>query len=157
MSTDDQIVSESITIDAPPSVVFDILADPRQHSRIDGSGTVKGVTIGPERLSRGAQFGASMKMFGMPYRIKNTVVEFNADQRIAWRHFGGHRWRYELEALGDTQTRVTESFDYSRYKGAAAGAIKAAKFPARNRQGIEYTLVKLKAAAEEDAATKSRS
>ncbi len=151
MSTDDQIVSESITIDAPASVVFDIVADPRQHSRIDGSGSVKSVTIGPERLSRGAQFGANMKMFGMPYRITNTVVEFDADKRIAWRHFGGHRWRYELEALGDAQTRVTESFDFSWYKGAAAGAIKAAKFPGRNRQGIKDTLVKLKAAAEKDA------
>ncbi len=151
MNTDDQIVSESITIDAPARVVFDIVADPRQHSRIDGSGSVKGVTIGPERLSRGAQFGAKMKMFGMPYRIKNTVVEFDADKRIAWRHFGGHRWRYELEALSDSQTRVTESFDFSRYKGVAAGGIKAANFPARNRQGIKDTLVKLKDAAESDA------
>ncbi len=151
MSTDDQIVSESITIDAPAHVVFDIVADPRQHSRIDGSGSVKGVTIGPERLSKGAQFGAKMKMFGMPYRITNKVVEFDADKRIAWRHFGGHRWRYELEAVGDSQTLVTESFDYSRYSGLAAKGIKTAKFPARNRQGIKDTLVKLKAAAERDA------
>ena len=35
-------VSASTTIAAPPAVVFAILADPRQHARIDGSGTVQG-------------------------------------------------------------------------------------------------------------------
>ena len=48
----------------------------------------------------------------VPYRITNTVVEFEPDARIAWRHFAGHRWRYELEAV-DGGTRVTESFDIS--------------------------------------------
>lgn len=151
MSPEEQIVSESITIQAPAHVVFDIVADPRQHARIDGSGSVKAVTIGPDRLSQDAQFGARMKLFGLPYRITNRVVEFDTDRRIAWRHFGGHRWRYELESLGSSETRVTESFDYSRYTGVAAGAIKLAKFPARNRQGIHDTLAKLKAAAEHDA------
>ncbi len=148
MSTQKQIVSESITIDAPAHVIFDILADPRQHSKIDGSGSVQDVTLGPDRLSEGARFGARMKMFGMPYRITNRVVEFEEDARIAWRHFGGHRWRYLLETLGDSQTRVTEQFDYSRHKGLAARSIEAAKFPARNREGIQATLVTLKAVAE---------
>ena len=34
-------VSASTTIAAPAATVFDILADPRQHPRIDGSGTVR--------------------------------------------------------------------------------------------------------------------
>jgi uncharacterized protein YndB with AHSA1/START domain len=37
----DRIVSSSIAVDAPPEVVFAILADPRQHPRIDGSGSVR--------------------------------------------------------------------------------------------------------------------
>lgn len=151
MSTPDHIVSETITIQAPAHVVFDIVADPRQHARIDGSGSVKAVTIGPDRLSQDARFGARMKLFGVPYRITNRVVEFDADRRIAWRHFGGHRWRYELESVGASQTRVTESFDYSHYNGRAAGALERVKFPERNRRGILATLVKLKAAAEQDA------
>ncbi|MBA2696870.1 MAG: SRPBCC family protein [Ornithinimicrobium sp.] len=151
MSNDEQIVSERITIEAPARVVFDIVADPHQHSRIDGSGSVKGMTVGPERLSQGARFGARMKLFGLPYRITNRVVEFEEDRRIAWRHFGGHRWRYELEPLGEAQTGVTESFDYSRYTGLSARTIRVARFPARNRRGIQETLVNLKAAAERDA------
>ena len=38
--------SASTTIDAPPADVFAILADPRQHARIDGSGTVRGSVSG---------------------------------------------------------------------------------------------------------------
>lgn len=155
MSTDEQIVSESIVIDAPAGVVFDIVADPHQHARIDGSGSMKGLTEGPERLSQGAQFGARMKLFGLRYRISNRVVEFEEDQRIAWRHFGAHRWRYELKPLGESRTQVTESFDYSHHPRLSARLITTLRFPARNRRGIQETLVNLKAAAERDAGQSS--
>jgi hypothetical protein len=147
-----RIISESIDIEAPPEVVFGILADPRQHTRIDGSGSVQNLLKGPDRLSKGARFGMDMKLFGVPYQIRNTVVEFEEDRRIAWRHFGGHRWRYVLEpSLGGT--RVTESFDYSRYALPQRLFIELAGFPRRNRTGIAGTLVKLKEAAESDAST----
>lgn len=149
MSNEQQIVSASIDVDAPAEVVFTILADPRQHSRIDGSGSVRSVE-GPARLSQGATFGARMRMFGAPYRITNTVVEFEADRRIAWRHFGGHRWRYLLEPLPGERTRVTEQFDYSRYTGMSRRLVEVLRFPTRNRDGIEQTLVRLKDAAEQD-------
>jgi len=145
-----RIISESVDIEAPPEVVFTILADPRQHSRIDGSGSVQNLLKGPDRLSKGATFGMDMKLFGLPYKIRNTVVEFEDDRRIAWRHFGGHRWRYLLEPTADG-TRVTESFDYSRYALPQRLLIELAGFPRRNREGIAGTLVRLKAAAESDA------
>lgn len=147
----DKLVSDSTTIAAPPSVVFAIVADPRQHSRIDGSGSVRDTITGPERLSQGAEFGVSMKLFGLPYKISNRVVEFEENRLIAWRHFGGHRWRYELAPAG-VGTRVTETFDYSPYGAVSTAVIEATGFPARNRRGIEQTLVLLKAAAEADAA-----
>jgi len=146
-----RIVSASTTAAAPPEVVFAILADPRQHPRIDGSGTLQGTVSGPERLAKGAEFGMDMKMFGLPYKIRNRVVEFDEGRRIAWRHFGGHRWRYELEPT-DGGTRVTESFDYSRYNALWTKFIEVTGFPGRNRRGIEETLVRLARAAEEDAA-----
>jgi len=146
-----RIVSASTTVAAPPDVVFAILADPRQHPRIDGSGTLQGTISGPERLAKGADFGMDMKMYGLPYRIRNRVVEFEEGRRIAWRHFGGHRWRYELEPV-EGGTRVTETFDYSRYNVLWAKGIEVAGFPERNRRGIEETLVRLSRAAEEDAA-----
>ena len=144
------MVSESVDIVAPPEVVFTILADPRQQTRIDGSGSVRGLLKGPERLSKGASFGVDMKLFGLPYKIRNTVVEFEEGRRVAWRHFGGHRWRYVLEPI-DSGTRVRESFDYSMFGLPHRLLIELTGFPQRNREGIAGTLVKLKEAAESDA------
>jgi len=147
----DRIVSESTTIAAAPEVVFAIVADPRQHPRIDGSGSVRSVITGPGRLAQGATFGVSMRLFGVPYMIRNRVVEFEQDRRIAWRHFGAHRWRYELEPTHEGGTLVTETFDYSRHHPVSAAALRLAGFPDRNRSGIIATLARLKTAAESDA------
>lgn len=151
-----KLISATTVIDAPAEVVFAILADPRQHPRIDGSGSVRQVTRGPDRLAKGDSFGADMRLFGLPYKITNRVVELEENRRIAWRHFGGHRWRYELVPTDDGGTQVTESFDYTRYGTLAAAIVRLAGFPERNRRGIKETLVKLKAAAEQDAAAARR-
>lgn len=147
-----KMVSASTTVAAPASVVFSILADPHQHARIDGSGSVGAVIDGPSRLAgKGDRFAVHMRL-GVPYKIVNTVVEYEPDRRIAWRHFGGHRWRYELSPTADGGTEVTETFDYSRYNTLWSTLIRATGFPERNRRGIEGTLVRLKEAAEADAA-----
>ncbi len=109
----DKIVSGNRTIGAPASVIFELLADPARHAEIDGSDMVKAARpSGPKRLSNGAKFGMDMKMLGIPYRISNEVVEFVENERIAWRHFGHHIWRYELEAIDEHTTKVTESFEW---------------------------------------------
>jgi uncharacterized protein YndB with AHSA1/START domain len=152
----DPLISESTTIDAPPAVVFAILADPRQHSRIDGSGSVGSVIAGPDRITaQGQTFSVQMKLFGVPYVIRNRVVEFEADRRIAWRHFTANRWRYELEPTADGGTRVTETFDTSRADGVTDAVVRWARFPERNRDGIRGTLERLKQAAESDAGVQS--
>ena len=146
----DKQVSATTTIDAPPEVVFAIVSNPHQHPRIDGSGSVQALIEGPDHVSTGDTFHVSMKMFGLPYKIHNRVVEFEEGRLIAWRHFGGHRWRYELEPV-DGGTRVTETFDYSMYPALGAAIIRIAGFPERNRRGIEETLRRLGTAAEHDA------
>ena len=147
----DRNESASTTIQAPPSVVFDILADPRQHTRIDGSGTVRKSTSGPERLELGSQFAMDMKM-GAPYKIKNKVVEYERDRLIAWRHVGLHRWRYELRGVQDGSTHVTETWDVTAYP-APLQALLHRLFGAKTKQAVEQTMVKLKEAAEADAAS----
>ena len=49
----DKLVSATTTIDAPPAVVFAIVANPHQHPRIDGSGSVRSVVGGPEHVRKG--------------------------------------------------------------------------------------------------------
>ncbi|MDP2774298.1 MAG: SRPBCC family protein [Nocardioides sp.] len=144
------IVSATTTIDAPPATVFEILADPRQHQRIDGSGTVQGTVSGPERLALGSEFGMDMKM-GAAYKIKNKVVEFDEERLIAWRHKGLHRWRYELLPTPEGGTKVTETWDLTRYPLPLRLGLSAV-FAAKTKTAIDATLVKLKQAAEADAA-----
>lgn len=133
-----------IRIDAPPWLVFDLLANPHMHARFDGSGTVQRAVDGPSRLSLGARFSMSMRI-GLPYRISNTVVEFEENRRIAWRHVGGHRWRYELVPDEDG-TIVVETFDGSTAR--LPKALNLMNAYENNEKAIAKTLVRLKALAE---------
>ncbi|GAA1882234.1 SRPBCC family protein [Paeniglutamicibacter psychrophenolicus] len=101
-------------IAAAPHEVFELLANPAMHPVIDGSGTVRAPSGQAQRLALGSEFGMQMRL-GVPYRISNTVVEFEQDRLIAWRHFSGHRWRYELEPDG-SGTTVRETWDASRLR-----------------------------------------
>jgi hypothetical protein len=75
--TKTKIVSVERFIPAAPGLIFEILADPRQHSKIDGSGSVRDAQVSaPPRLSLGAKFAMNMKI-GVPYKMTNTVVEFD--------------------------------------------------------------------------------
>ena len=117
-------VSAERVVPAPPEKVFDLLADPRRHREIDGSGTVRGAVEGPDRLTLGAVFGMNMRMGGA-YQMTNTVVELEENRRIAWQPrptnaiaalaIGGRIWRYELEPV-EGGTRVRETWDISQEK-----------------------------------------
>lgn len=143
--------SATTIINAHPRTVFAILTDPRQHARIDGSGTVKGSVSGDTDLRLGSEFRMDMKM-GAPYQINNKVVEFEQDSLIAWKHMGQHRWRYELLPIGDggSQTRVTETWDLTGYPRLIASLLSKAR-GSGTQKAIENTLVRLKDAAESDA------
>lgn len=138
----DRSVFRTRLVNAPASAIFDLLADPSRHPEIDGSGSViKANDSAPKRLSKGAHFGMSMKM-GVPYKIENTVVEFEENSVIAWRHFGGHVWRYDLKpGTAEGTTDVTETFDWSKSKSPLA--LELARFPKKNTKSIEKTLDRL--------------
>jgi uncharacterized protein YndB with AHSA1/START domain len=145
MTSSKRSVSVERVIAAPPDAIFDVLADPRRHAEIDGSGSVQHVREGtPERLSLGAHFGMDMKI-GMPYHVQNEVVEFEDDKTIAWRHMGHHVWRYELQPV-DEGTRVVETFDWGPSR--APWVLELMRVPQRNRKAMESTLVRLAAVVE---------
>lgn len=133
------VISRSRVIAAPAAAIFDLLADPGAHARFDGSGTVRSAAGNPPRLSLGAKFAMNMRI-GLPYRVTNTVVEFEEGKRIAWRHLGGHIWRYQLAPVAGG-TEVTETFDGTTSKAPWALSLMgvARKHPA----AIEATLARL--------------
>ena len=148
MPTASNVETVERVIPAPPSAIFDLLADPRRHTEIDGSGTVRDTKPGTiERLSLGSKFGMSMKV-GIRYSMVSEVVEFEENKLIAWQSrppssfgakFGGGRiWRYELEPV-DGGTLVRESWDITDEK------VKAFVRPARKRtkKAMEQTLARI--------------
>jgi uncharacterized protein YndB with AHSA1/START domain len=123
MTNPRDIISVERVIKAPPDKIFAVLADPRRHKEIDGSGTLREATVeAPERLSMGATFTMKMHL-GVDYSMVNTVVEYDENKRIAWipKPSGGRGakwvnrlWRYELEPLDDgASTLVRETRDIS--------------------------------------------
>ena len=135
-------VSATRTMQAPASTIFDLLADPRQHVRLDGSGALSRLKSSPDRLYLGATFAMHMKDFGVPYVTHNVVVDFVENKSIAWHHFSHFVWRYDLDEV-DGRTTVTESFDYSPPWGVF---IIPLGFPKRNEESMRTTLERLETA-----------
>jgi hypothetical protein len=131
-------VSRTAVVAAAPSVLFALLTDPGEHVRLDGSGTVKGVVDGPARLELGSVFRMRMK----GYTTTNTVVEYERDVLIAWRHRGRHLWRWQLRAVPGG-TEVTETFDYRAKR--ARRLVDRIGIPTRAAAALERTLTVLQA------------
>jgi len=147
MTNNSDVETVERVIPAPADKIFELLADPRHHPEIDGSGTVRKSKEAPERLSLGSHFGMAMKL-GVPYSMVSEVIEFKDGRRIAWqtrppsplgaRLAGGRIWRYELEPVADG-TRVRETWDISQEK------VKAFVRPARKKTiaAMEQTLARI--------------
>jgi hypothetical protein len=138
-------VSRSVEVRAPAAELFDLVADPRRHAELDGSGTVKERVSGPDRLGEGSTFSVKMTQRGFPYRITSRVTEFDEGRVVEWRHPMGHRWRWEFDPQSPESTRVTETFDYSHVDFVRAKALELFGAPKQNARGIESTLTKLEA------------
>jgi hypothetical protein len=122
-------VAVSRRIDAPASDIFQVLADPRRHLDLDGSGMLRGCVSDAVVSGVGDVF--VMKMYYAQhgdYEMNNHVVDYELDRRIGWEPAAGrghpdldesdvrwgHRWIYELVPDGPGTTIVTEIYDCSR-------------------------------------------
>jgi hypothetical protein len=122
-------IEASLRIGAPASLIFRILADPRRHVDIDGSGMLREAVVDGPLSGVGDTFTMQMHRLGDDYLMLNYVVEFEPDRRIAWEPApgdpsraegddpakvgipAGYRWGYRLAPDGDDATVVTEIFD----------------------------------------------
>lgn len=140
-------VSATRTISALPSSIFNIIANPRRHKEIDGSGHIQGFVDSPDRLFLGAKFSMDVKM-GAKYKTVNTVIEFEDNKKIAWKHIGQHVWRYELVDNHDGTTDVTETWDWSPCPFWERWGLELSGFPKKNLESMQSTLERLAVAVE---------
>jgi hypothetical protein len=124
MTDDTTVISASREVHAGSNEIFALLSTPSRHLQIDGSEMLRGsehkgpfVAVGDEFLMR-----MYYEQFG-DYVMRNVVVEFEQDRRIAWEperydidddEHWHHRWGFELVALTPRVTLVTHFYDCSR-------------------------------------------
>ena len=120
-------ITASITIAAPAETVFGVLADPSTHEAIDGTGWVRRSLDGKRLTGTGQVFRMAMYHDNHPdkdYEMANRVEVFEPARAIAWQpgqgaddaalEFGGWIWRYDLKPVGQSQTEVTLTYDWSK-------------------------------------------
>jgi len=111
------VVSASREIAAPPGQIFELIADPAQQPRWDGNDNLAEAPTGQRVRGTGAVF--TMALTGGGIR-ENHVVEFDEGRRLAWlpaepgQRPPGHLWRWQLEPIDASRTRVTHTYDWTR-------------------------------------------
>ena len=112
-----RVVSATREIAAPADRIFELIADPSQQPRWDGNDNLSEADPGQRVRSVGDMF--LMKTTRWNLR-ENHVVEFEEGRRIAWRpaepgkEQPGHLWRWELEPIDASRTRVTHTYDWTQ-------------------------------------------
>ena len=136
------VVGAQITINAPASEIFAIVSNPRMNPEIDGSKMVKGGITGPDQLKLGDTFYMHMSI-GIPYVMRNKVVEYKHNEIIGWRPLAHNTWRYELKPITANSTLVTQWMD-----GRKAPKLLMKREIQWAAKAIAKTLVNLKKIAE---------
>jgi uncharacterized protein YndB with AHSA1/START domain len=112
-----RIVTAAHDIAAPVAVIFELIADPAQQPRWDGNANLAEAAAGQRIRHVGDVFMMTLTRDGAVR--ENHIVEFEEGRLIAWRpsEVGckppGHLWRWQLEPLSPTRTRVTHTYDWT--------------------------------------------
>jgi hypothetical protein len=124
-------ITVSRRIEAPAGRIFRLLVDPRRHTDLDGSDTLRGAESDDVITGVGDVFKMMMYLDEVgDYLMLNYVVEYEPNRRIGWEPApgdaaasedgaypigvpAGHRWSFELAPDGADATVVTEIFDCS--------------------------------------------
>jgi uncharacterized protein YndB with AHSA1/START domain len=112
-----RVVSASREIAAAAPRIFELIADPAQQPRWDGNDNLSKASPGQRVRSVGDVFTMTTTKGNVR---ENHVVEFAEGRRIAWRPAEpgqpppGHLWRWELEPVDPSRTRVTHTYDWTQ-------------------------------------------
>lgn len=137
------------TIAAPPSAVFEILADPEGHVAIDSSGMLMSSTGSPV-TGVGDEFVVHMDREALgdrplgEYQVTVHITAFEQDREIAWTIVGGvmdppvgHVYGYRLARTDDGGTDIVSYYDWSGIHEKYRGRIE---FPVINPESLRATL-----------------
>jgi uncharacterized protein YndB with AHSA1/START domain len=129
-----RVVSASREVEATPERIFEFIADPAQQPRWDGNDNLREAAPGQRVRQVGDMFVMTLTMGA---NRENHVVEFTEGRRIAWRPSEpgkappGHLWRWELEPVSASRTRVTHTYDWSELTDESRFPTARAKTPDR--------------------------
>ena len=112
-----RVVNASREIAAGAAHIFELIADPARQPSWDGNDNLAEAAVGQRVRAIGDVFVMTTTKGNVR---ENHVVEFVEGQRIAWRPAEpgqeppGHLWRWELEPIDTSRTRVTHTYDWTQ-------------------------------------------
>lgn len=112
-----RVVSASREIAAEATQIFELIADPARQPSWDGNDNLSEAAAGQRVRAAGDVFTMTTTKGNVR---ENHVVEFSEGERIAWKPAEpgqeppGHLWRWELEPIDPSRTRVTHTYDWTR-------------------------------------------
>ncbi len=111
-----RVVRVEREIAADPETIFELIADPARQPGWDGNDNLAEAAAGQRVHRTGEVFSTTLTMGAVR---ENHVVEFEEGLRIAWTPAEpggrppGHLWRWELEPVGPSRTRVAHTYDWT--------------------------------------------
>ena len=140
------------TVAAPAGDLFAVLADPRRHVEIDGSGMLRPGADAAPITGADQVFTMAMHYPSLgDYRTENHVVDFSADRSIAWMTAregqppAGVRWSWELRPVDERRTEVVHTYDWSQVTDPAV--LARVSFPRVSAAAMQDTVRRLVEAA----------
>lgn len=146
-----RVVRASRVIAAEPERIFELIADPALQPGWDGNENLAEAAAGQRVRGVGDVFTMTLTDDGAVR--ENHVVEFDEGRRIAWRPAEpgqdppGHLWRWELEPIDSSRTRVTHTYDWSQLSDPR----RLRRARATGEDKLQASLARLGTAAEAEA------
>jgi len=135
-----RVVSTTREVSAGAAQIFELIADPAEQPRWDGNDNLAEAAPGQRVRAVGDVF--LMTLSGGNIR-ENRIVEYEEGRRIAWRPSEpggrppGHLWRWELEPIDASRTKVTHTYDWTELTDEGRFARARATTPDRLQASLD--------------------
>lgn len=110
------VASASREVAAGAERIFELIADPAQQPSWDGNDNLADAPGGQRIRAVGDVFTMTLTQGSVR---ENLVVEFDEGRVVAWKPAEpgqeppGHLWRWVLEPVDSSRTRVTHTYDWT--------------------------------------------